>query len=167
MRSTRGDIMEMEELIRCSLVVTWYFGYITDVVSYLRLTVMANEEISSLINDDMLWSKNFNKSYSDFSNLSPREFYFSITGVDFLVGEHKIPTKKMVDELVKTAKLGLIILDRDRFIRLIAERGDYKIEEISTVVDLDLFLGKCDPGNKRLKFLHDLIRSAEDINKKI
>lgn len=73
----------------------------------------------------------------------------------------------MVDELLKTAKLGLIILDRDRFIRLIAERSDYKIEEISTVVDLDLFLGKCDPENKRLKFLHDLIRSAEDINKKI
>lgn len=113
MRSTRGDIMEMEELIRCSLVVTWYFGYITDVVSYLRLTVMANEEISSLINDDMLWSKNFNKSYSDFSNLSPREFYFSITDVDFFVGEHKIPTKKMVDELVKTAKLGLIITEID------------------------------------------------------
>jgi len=159
--------VEMEKLIRCSLVVTWYFGYITDVVSYLRLTVMANEEISSLINDDMLWSRNFDGSYSGFSNLSPREFYFSITNVDFFVGEHKIPTKKMVDELLKTAKLGLIILDQDRFIRLIAERGDYKIEEISTVIDLDLFLGKCDPGNKRLKFLHDLIRSAEDINKKI
>ena len=84
-----------------------------------------------------------------------------------MLGEHKIPTKKMVDELVKTAKLGNFILDRDRFIRLIAERSDYKIEEISTVVDLDLFLGKCDLGNKRIKFLHDLIRSAEDINKKI
>lgn len=159
--------MEMEKLIRCSLAVTWYFGYITDIMSYLRLTVMANEEISSLINSDMFWSRNFDGSYSGFSNLSPREFYFSITGVDFFVGEHKIPTKKMVDELVKTAKLGNFILDRDRFIRLIAERSDYKIEEISIVVDLDLFLGKCDPGNKRLKFLHDLIRSAEDINKKI
>ena len=154
-------------MIICSLVVTWYFGYITDIKSYLRLTVMVNEEISSLINNDMFWSRNFDGSYSDFSNLSPREFYFSITGVDFFVGEHKIPTKKMVDELLKTAKLGLIILDRDRFIRLIAERGDYKIEEISTVVDLDLFLGKCDPENSRLKFLHDLIRSAEDISKKI
>lgn len=154
-------------MIRCSLVVTWYFGYIIDVVSYLKLTVLASEEISSLINNDMFWSRNFDGSYSGFYNLSPREFYFSITGVDFFVGEHKIPTKKMVDELLKTAKLGLIILDRDRFIRLIAERSDYKIEEISTVVDLDLFLGKCDPENKRLKFLHDLIRSAEDINKKI
>lgn len=154
-------------MIKCSLVVIWYFGYITDIISYLRLTVLANEEISSLINNDMFWSRNFNDSYSNFSNLTPREFYFSTTGVDFFVGEHKIPTKKMVDELVKTAKLGNIILDRDRFIRLIAERSDYKIEEISTVVDLDLFLGKCDPGNKRLKFLHDLIRSAEDINKKI
>ena len=147
-------------MIRCSLAVTWYFGYITDIMSYLRLTVMANEEISSLINNDMFWSRNFDGSYSGFSNLSPSEFYF-------FVGEHKIPTKKMVDELVKTAKLGNFILDRDRFIRLIAERSDYKIEEISTVVDLDLFLGKCDPENKRLKFLHDLIRSAEDINKKI
>lgn len=154
-------------MIRCSLVVTWYFGYITDIICYLRLTVMANEKISSLINNNMFWSRNFDGSYSGFSNLSPREFYFSITGVDFFVGEHKIPTKKMVDELLKTAKLGLIILDRDRFIRLIAERSNYKIEEISTVVDLDLFLGKCDPENKRLKFLHDLIRSAEDINKKI
>lgn len=154
-------------MIKCSLAVTWYFGYITDIVSYLRLTVMANEGISSLINNDMFWSKNFDGSYSGFSNLSPREFYFSTTGVDFFVGEHKIPTKKMVNELVKTAKLGNIILDQDRFIRLIAERGDYKIEEISTVVDLDLFLGKCDPENKRFKFLHDLIRSAEDINKKI
>lgn len=154
-------------MIKCSLVVTWYFGYVTDIMSYLRLTVMANEEISSLINNDMFWSRNFNKSYSDFSNLSPREFYFSTTDVDFFVGEHKIPTKKMVDELVKTAKLGNIILDRDRFIRIHSERSDYKIEEISTGVDLDLFLGKCDPENKRLKFLHDLIRSAEDINKKI
>lgn len=154
-------------MVKCSLVVTWYFGYIIDVVSYLKLTVLASEEISSLINNDMFWSRNFNGSYSGFYNLSPREFYFSITGVDFFVGEHKIPTKKMVDELLKTAKLGLIILDRDRFIRLIAERSDYKIEEISTVVDLDLFLGKCDPENKGLKFLHDLIRSAEDINKKI
>lgn len=154
-------------MIKCSLVVTWYFGYVTDIMSYLRLTVMANEEISSLINNDMFWSRNFNKSYSDFSNLSPREFYFSTTGVYFFVGEHKIPTKKMVDELVKTAKLGNIILDRDRFIRIHSERSDYKIEEISTGVDLDLFLGKCDPENKRLKFLHDLIRSAEDINKKI
>lgn len=154
-------------MIKCSLAVTWYFGYITDVVSYLRLTVMANEEISSLINNDMFWSRNFDGSYSSFSNLSPREFYFSITDVDFFVGEHKIPTKKMVDELLKTAKLGLIILDQDRFIRLIAESSNYKIEEISTVVDLDLFLGKCDQENKRLKFLHDLIRSAEDINKKI
>ena len=154
-------------MIKCSLVVTWYFGYITDIMSYLRLTVMANEEISSLINNDMFWSRNFDGSYSDFSNLSPHDFYFSIAGVDFFVGEHKIPTKKMVDELVKTAKLGNIILDRDRFIRIHSERSDYKIEEISTVVDLDLFLGKCDPENKRLKFLHDLIRSAEDINKKI
>lgn len=154
-------------MVKCSLVVTWYFGYIIDVVSYLRLTVMANEEISSLINNDMFWSRNFDGSYSGFYNLSPREFYFSITGVDFFVGEHKIPTKKMVDELLKTAKLGLIILDRDRFIRIHSERSDYKIEEINTGVDLDLFLGKCDLGNKRLKFLHDLIRSAEDINKKI
>jgi len=154
-------------MIICRLVVTWYFGYITDIMSYLRLTVMANEVISSLINNDMFWSRNFNGSYSDFSNLSPCDFYFSATGVDFLVGEHKIPTKKMVDELVKTAKLGNIILDRDRFIRIHSERSDYKIEEISTVVDLDLFLGKCDPGNKRIKFLHDLIRSAEDISKKI
>ena len=154
-------------MIKCNLVVTWYFGYITDIMSYLRLTVMANEEISSLINNDMFWSRNFDGSYSGFSNLSPREFYFSTTGVDFFVGEHKIPTKKMVDELVKTAKLGNIILDRDRFIRIHSERSDYKIEEISTGVDLDLFLGKCDPGNKRLKFLHDLIRSAEDISKKI
>lgn len=136
-------------------------------MSYLRLTVMANEEISSLINNDMFWSKNFDGSYSGFSNLSPREFYFSTTDVDFFVGEHKIPTKKMVDELVKTAKLGNIILDRDRFIRIHSEMSDYKIEEISTGVDLDLFLGKCDPENKRLKFLHDLIRSAEDISKKI
>lgn len=154
-------------MIRCSLVVIWYFGYITDIMSYLRLTVMANEEISSLINNDMFWSRNFDGSYSGFSNLSPCDFYFSATGVDFLVGEHKIPTKKMVDELVKMAKLGNIILDRDRFIRIHSERGDYKIEEISTGVDLDLFLGKCDQENKRLKFLHDLIRSAEDINKKI
>lgn len=154
-------------MIICSLVVTWYFGYITDIMSYLRLTVMANEVISSLINNDMFWSRNFEGSYSDFSNLSPCDFYFSVTGVDFLVGEHKIPTKKMVDELVKTAKLGNIILDRDRFIRIHSERSDYKIEEISTGVDLDLFLGKCDPGNKRIKFLHDLIRSAEDISKKI
>ena len=154
-------------MIKCSLVVTWYFGYVTDIMSYLRLTVMANEEISSLINNDMFWSRNFDGIYSGFSNLSPREFYFSTTGVDFFVGEHKIPTKKMVDELVKTAKLGNIILDRDRFIRIHSERSNYKIEEISTVVDLDLFLGKCDPENKRLKFLHDLIRSAEDINKKI
>ena len=154
-------------MIRCSLVVTWYFGYITDIMSYLRLTVMANEEISSLINNDMFWSRNFDGSYSGFSNLSPREFYFSTTGVDFFVGEHKIPTKKMADELLKTAKLGNIILDRDRFIRIHSERSDYKIEEISTGVDLDLFLGKCDPENKRLKFLHDLIRSAEDISKKI
>lgn len=154
-------------MIKCSLVVTWYFGYITDIMSYLRLTVMANEEISSLINSDMFWSRNFDGSYCGFSNLSPREFYFSTTGVDFFVGEHKIPTKKMADELLKMAKLGNIILDRDRFIRIHSERSVYKIEEISTVVDLDLFLGKCDPGNKRLKFLHDLIRSAEDINKKI
>ena len=154
-------------MIRCSLVVTWYFGYITDVISYLKLTVMANEEISSLINNDIFWSKNFDGSYSGFSNLSPREFYFSTTDVDFFVGEHKIPTKKMVDELVKTAKLGNIILDRDRFIRIHSEMSDYKIEEISTGVDLDLFIGKCDPENKRLKFLHDLIRSAEDISKKI
>lgn len=154
-------------MIKCSLSVTWYFGYITDIMSYLRLTVMANEEISSLINNDMFWSRNFDGSYSDFSNLSPREFYFSITGVDFFVGEHKIPTKKMVDELVKTSKLGNIILDRDRFIRIHSEMSNYKIEEISTGVDLDLFLGKCDPGNKRIKFLHDLIRSAKDINKKI
>lgn len=154
-------------MIKCSLAVTWYFGYITDIISYLRLTVMANEEISSLINNDRFWSRNFDGSYSGFSNLSPREFYFSITGVDFFIGEHKIPTKKMVDELVKTAKLGNIILDRDRYIRIHSEMSDYKIEEISTVVDLDLFLGKCDPENKRLKFLHDLIRSAEDINKKI
>lgn len=128
---------------------------------------MANEEISSLINNDMFWSRNFDGSYSGFSNLSPREFYFSTTDVDFFVGEHKIPTKKMVDELVKTSKLGNIILDRDRFIRIHSERSDYKIEEISTGVNLDLFLGKCDPENKRIKFLHDLIRSAEDINKKI
>lgn len=154
-------------MIKCSIVVTWYFGYITDVVSYLRLTVMANEEISSMINDNMFWSKNFNESYSDFSNLSPRVFYFSVGGVDFFVGKHKIPTKKMIGELSKMAKLGLIILDQDRFIRLFAESSDYKIVEISTVVDLDLFLGKCDPENKRLKFLYDLIRSAEDINKKI
>ena len=154
-------------MIKCSLAVTWYFGYITDVVRYLRLTVMANEEISSLINDNMFWSKNFKESYSDFSNLSPRVFYFSVAGVDFFVGKHKIPTKKMIGELAKMAKLGLIILDQDRFIRLLAESSDYKIEEISTVVDLDLFLGRCDPGNKRLKFLHDLIRSAEDISKKI
>ena len=154
-------------MIKCSLAVIWYFGYITDIMSYLRLTVMANEEISSLINNDMFWSRNFDGSYSGFSNLSPREFYFSTTDVDFFVGEHKIPTKKMVDELVKTAKLGNIILDRDRFIRIHSERSDYKIEEINTGVDLDLFLGKCDPGNKRIKFLHDLIRSAEDISKKI
>lgn len=154
-------------MIKCSLVVMWYFGYVTNIMSYLRLTVMANEEISSLINNDMFWSRNFDGSYSGFSNLSPREFYFSTTDVDFFVGEHKIPTKKMVDELVKTSKLGNIILDRDRFIRIHSERSDYKIEEISTVVDLDLFLGKCDPGNKRIKFLHDLIRSAEDISKKI
>lgn len=154
-------------MIRCSLVVIWYFGYITNIMSYLRLTVMANEEISSLINNDMFWSRNFDGSYSGFSNLSPREFYFSTTDVDFFVGEHKIPTKKMVDELVKTAKLGNIILDRDRFIRIHSERSDYKIEEISTGVNLDLFLGKCDPWNKRIKFLHDLIRSAKDINKKI
>ena len=154
-------------MIKCSLAVTWYFGYITDIMSYLRLTVMANEEISSLINNDMFWSRNFDGSYSSFSNLSPREFYFSTTDVDFFIGEHKIPTKKMVDELVKTAKLGNIILDRDRYIRIHSEMSDYKIEEISTGVDLDLFLGKCDPENKRLKFLHDLIRSAEDINKKI
>lgn len=154
-------------MIKCSLVVTWYFGYITDIVSYLRLTVQANEEISSLINDNMFWSRNFNKSYSEFSNPSPCDFYFSATGVDFLVGKYKIPTKKMVDESVKMAKLGNLIFDQDRFIRQYSDRCDYSVEEVSTEIDIDKFLGKCDPGNKRLKFLHDLIRSAENINKKI
>lgn len=128
---------------------------------------MANEEISSLINNDMFWSRNFDGSYSDFSNLSPREFYFSTTGVDFFVGEHKIPTKKMVDELVKTARLGNIILDLDRFIRILSERSDYRIEEISTEIDIDRFLGETEPRDTRLKFIYDLIRSAKDINKKI
>lgn len=155
-------------MIRCSLVVTWYFGYYyIDLTGYLRLTVMANEEISSLINNDMFWSRNFYGSYSDFSNFSPRIFYFSITDIDLVLGKHKVPTKKMVSGMVKTAKLGNFIFDEEKFIELFSERSDYKIEEISTEVDLDLFLGKCDSGNKRLKFLHDLIRSAEDINKKI
>lgn len=154
-------------MVKCSLVVTWYFGYIIDVVSYLKLTVLANEEISSLINNDMFWSRNFDGSYSDYSGLIPCDFYFSISGADFIVGEHKFPTKKMVGELMKVAKLGNIMLDQDKFIRLISGRCDYTIEEMNTEVDLDKFLGENEPRDDRTKFLHNLIRSAENINKKI
>lgn len=154
-------------MIICSLVVTWYFGYRVEIMGYLKLTVLGSEEVSSLINSNSFWSKNFYEEYHNLSNLSPSTYYFSLTGVDNFVIEDKIPTKKMVSNLMKVASIGNFIFSEEKFIELFSGRSDYNIEEISTVVDLDLFLGKCDPENKRLKFLHDLIRSAEDINKKI
>jgi hypothetical protein len=171
LQSTEGDIMERAELrknmIRCSLVVTWYYGfYLVERMGFLKLTVLGSKEVSSLISSDSFWSKNFYGEYSNLSDLSPCTYYFSITGVDCFVGDNKIPTKKMVSELMKTASIGTFIFDEEKFIELFSGRSDYNVEEISTVVDLGI-LGETVPRDDRFKFIHDLIRSAKDINKKI
>lgn len=154
-------------MIRCSLVVTWYFGYRVEIMGYLKLTVLGSEEVSSLINSNSFWSKNFYGEYHNLSNLSPSTYYFSLTGVDSFVIEDKIPTKKMVSNLMKVASIGNFIFSEEKFIELFSGRSDYNIEEISTVVDIDSILGDTMPRDDRFRFIYNLIRSAEDINKKI
>lgn len=155
-------------MIRCSLVVTWYHGsYVVEPMGFLKLTVMGSMEVSSLICSDSFWSKNFYEKYSNLSNLSPRTYYFSVTDVDSFVRDNKIPTKKMVGELMRVARIGTFIFSEEKFIELFSGRCDYSIEEISTVVDIDSVLGETEPRDTRMKFIYDLIRSAKDINKKI
>ena len=171
MRSTKGDIMEGAGLgrnkIKCSLVVTWYDGYRVEIMGYLKLTVMGSKEVSSLISSDSFWSKNFYGEYSNLSNLGPSTYYFSISNVDCVVGKYKIPTKKMVSQLMKIASIGNIIFSEEKFIELFSGKSVYSVKEISTVVDLDSILGETVPRDDRLRFIYNLIRSAEDISKKI
>lgn len=91
----------------------------------------------------------------------------SLTGVDSFVIEDKIPTKKMVSNLMKVASIGNFIFSEEKFIELFSGRSDYNIEEISTVVDIDSILGDTVPRDDRFRFIYNLIRSAEDISKKI
>lgn len=153
--------------IKCSLVVTWYDGYRVEIMGYLKLTVLGSKEVSSLISLDSVWSENFYGEYSNLSNLSPCTYYFYISNVDFVVGKYKIPTKKMVSELMKTASIGTFIFDEEKFIELFSGKSVYNVKEISTVVDLDSILGETVPRDDRFRFIYNLIRSAKDINKKI